>query len=106
MVATNAACKLFILHVFLACAVLFQSTKPGNVELIKILWVSLFLRENLKYKNFIAQKFPDLRYVYGMSMYTSASNCVDRLNTEGGRDSASRLMHGDLSVGLSLRYLK
>ena len=30
-----------------------------------------------------------------MSMYTSANSCVDRLNTEGSRDSASRLMRGD-----------
>ena len=27
--------------------------------------------------------------------YTSANSCVDRLNTEGGRDSALWLMHGD-----------
>ena len=32
---------------------------------------------------------------YRRSMYTSANSCVDRLNTEGGRDSASRLMCGD-----------
>ena len=28
-------------------------------------------------------------------MYTSTSSCVDRLNTEGGRDSASWLMCGN-----------
>ena len=28
-------------------------------------------------------------------MYTMADTCVDRLNAEGGRDSASWLMHGD-----------
>ena len=30
-----------------------------------------------------------------MSRYTSANSCVDRLNTEGSRDSASRLMRSD-----------
>ena len=29
---------------------------------------------------------------YHMSTYTSANSCVDRMNTEGSRDSASRLM--------------
>ena len=28
---------------------------------------------------------------YHMSMYASANSCVDRLNTESGRDPASRL---------------
>ena len=37
-------------------------------------------------------------------MYTSTNSCVDRLNTEGGRDSASRLMNGDqLPSAVSLR---
>ena len=33
--------------------------------------------------------------IYHMSMYTNADSCVDRLNIESGRDSASQLMHGD-----------
>ena len=32
---------------------------------------------------------------YRMSMYTSTNSCVDRLNAEGGRDSASQLVRGD-----------
>ena len=28
-----------------------------------------------------------------MSMYASANSCVDKLNTEGGKDPASRLTH-------------
>ena len=32
---------------------------------------------------------------YRMSMHTSATSRVDRLNTEGSRDSASRLMCGN-----------
>jgi len=31
------AYKLFVLHVFLACAVSFEINKPGNVESIQII---------------------------------------------------------------------
>ena len=33
---------------------------------------------------------------------TSANSCVDRLNTESSRNSASRLMHGDPHLPASL----
>ena len=70
MVAMKAACKLFILHVFLVFIVSFQITKPGNVESIntvkKFSWVSrttkIFLCKNLKHKNFITQNFQ----IYGI----------------------------------------
>ena len=69
--------KLFVLHVFLACAVSFQTTKPGNVESIntvkKFSWVSwttkISLHENLKHENFITWKFPDLRYLLHYTRY-------------------------------------
>ena len=53
MVATNAACKLFVL---LASVVLFQITKPGNVNRKKI-FVGILDHENiftqkLKHENF------------------------------------------------------
>jgi len=48
--------------------VLFQITKPGNVEPPKKFWwvswtTKIFLHENLKHKNFITRKFSDLRYI-------------------------------------------
>ena len=77
MGATNAARKLFVLHVFLVCTVPFQITKPGNVESINTVkkfcgTTKIFLHENLKHENFITRKFPDIRYtVYVFAVYTS-----------------------------------
>ena len=59
MVATNAACKLFVL---LACVVSFQITKPGNLNRKKI-FVSIPDHENIFTRKFKTRKFPDLRHV-------------------------------------------
>ena len=54
MVATNAACKLFVL---LACVVLFQITEPRNVEPRQKIFMGILDHENIFTRKFKTRKF-------------------------------------------------
>ena len=54
--------KLFVLHVFLACVVSFQITKPGNVKLIWKIFRGFLDHEIIKREKFTTHKFLYLQY--------------------------------------------
>ena len=68
MVATNAARKLFVFHLFLACAVSFQITKPGNVESINCQNIFVGIQDH---ENIFTWKFKTRRF-YNMKISRSA----------------------------------
>ena len=78
MVATNAAHRLFVhvLHVILACAVLFQITKPGNVESIHTIekfFVGIQDHKNIFIRKFKTRKFYNTK-IFRSTVLTSDVN--------------------------------
>ena len=71
MVATNAACKLFVL---LACVVSFQITKAGNVALSKI-FVGIQDHQNIFTQKFKTRKF----YNTKISRFMVGHSRIDKL---------------------------
>ena len=60
--------RLFILHVFLACVILFQITKPGIDLILKKIFVGILDHKNIftwKTWKFYNTKFPDLWHIFG-----------------------------------------